>query len=193
MKSEDDKENIVNDEALNDAISDPSREKSIQTLREWASKGSYESACVLAEWYSIGVGVDIDLRIAEKWWERAAQINQLDGQYLLARFLLANDKTEEARGAFLKSATLGHIPSTSFLGMMYASGKGGERNTELGESMLLHAYRSGNIPAGGFLGKVLLRNGAIFRKIYGLGLLTKAFFVTVFIAYKEGGASSRLY
>jgi len=100
-----------------------------------AEKGDVESQYNLANMYTTGVGVDIDPKQANIWYERAASQGYVKAEYKLGLiYYEGNGVKQNHKTAFkwFKSAAENGYPAAQYyLGKMYGAGQGTSRDYNL--------------------------------------------------------------
>jgi TPR repeat protein len=88
--------------------------KALATVTSIAESGNTAAMAHLGRWYRHGTGVDIDLSIAEKWYQKAADLKDGKGHNGLGR-LCFNSNPAQAEAHFYKAVELGELTGYSHL------------------------------------------------------------------------------
>ena len=133
-------------------------------LLEKAKSGNVEAQMEVAKSYRYGKKVGTNIGQSVYWYEKAAEQNNVDAMLTLAGMYnfglqgIKEDHSEAVRW-WLKAASLGSVPATSFLGSAYFYGKGvavdqakgiefwtkaAEKNQYVAQCNLADAYFEGN-------------------------------------------------
>ena len=158
-----------------------------------ANNGSVMSMIYMAEACSLGNGTKIDLPEAEKWYRRAANTGSLLAYYSLGRLYFKLQRYDEAREAFSAAAAKDYTPAVHFLGRMYASGKGGEKDLVKAQQLLEHASKNGSVLAKGVLAYLFTHGHLGPRKwLRGMWLYLGVWVDLFVVVATEGRTSDRL-
>jgi hypothetical protein len=162
-------------------------------LKALAESGSIMSMVYLGDAYKLGKGTKIDLSRAEEWYRRAADKGSLLGSYSLGRLYFRLKRYVEAKNAFSVAAARDYIPAVHFLGRMYASGKGVEKDSVKAEQLLERASKNGSVLAKGVLA-YLLTHGHLspLRFLRGMWLYLGMWVDLFIVVCTEGRTSDRL-
>ena len=88
--------------------------KALATVTAIAESGNTAAMAHLGRWYRHGTGVDIDLSIAEKWYQKAADLNDGKGHNGLGRLCFKSNPAQ-AEAHFYKAVELGELTGYSHL------------------------------------------------------------------------------
>jgi TPR repeat protein len=88
--------------------------KALATVTAIADSGNTAAMAHLGRWYRHGTGVDIDLDIAEKWYQKAADLKDGKGHNGLGRLCFKSNPTQ-AEAHFYKAVELGEFTGYSHL------------------------------------------------------------------------------
>ena len=140
-------------------------EKALPLLNNAAKQKNSMANVVLGLMYKNGKGVKQNPKEAYKYFLKAAQLNDADGQFNLANmyeFGLGIDKDEkEAKNWYQQSATQGYADAQLRLGLIYKYGQGIEQNYKLAKKWFLAAALQGDPDAQFMLGLAFLNGQGV--------------------------------
>ena len=158
-----------------------------------AERGSPTSMVHLGDAYRYGLGTNINLVEAEKWYRKAANRDSVFGHYDLAALYLASDRILEAKKEAEFAAAKGYPPALNMLGRMYLSGIGAERDFEKARTYLERACSSGHIPGEAALARLLMkRHWNLLTRLIGVLMMIHAQITLWGVLFSEGLSSERL-
>ena len=136
----------------------------LQQLTSAANDGDEVAMSFLAEIYEKGINVDADVRMASKWYKKAAELNYPPAQYNYS-ILLGKGKHSQVDlpQAFFwaeKSAKQHYAPAQFLLAIYYAQGSGVEANNLLAQQWYHKAASQDHVAAQYNLGIMLLKDSA---------------------------------
>lgn len=132
--------------------------EAVKWLRKAAEQGHQEAQAELGHSYEFGVGVEIDLKEAEKWYhmsqEEAPVANKKTKSTPSALYKKGREyyKTQDYTNAFLcfeQAAEQGHADAQYFLALCYQDGTGVEKNKKMMWKWYYAASDNGNMIARG--------------------------------------------
>lgn len=96
---------------------------------QWCAQQGHSASCVnVGITYEDGVGGDVDLAQAERWYRQAADAGNASGKYHLGVLLYRLDKSDEAVRLLREAASEGRVPAEIWLGVAKEEGVGCERD-----------------------------------------------------------------
>lgn len=97
--------------AVDEALAQQMAKSVIEKVRTFAEAGDSESQFLMAACYHQGLGIDLDLDEAEKWYERAVQQKNINAYnnyaVLLTRNIGVKQDLDKARRLYAKGAAMG--------------------------------------------------------------------------------------
>jgi len=117
-------------------------------LREFsalAEKGHAQAWVYLGWMHKNGLGVAKSYSDAEKCYNAAASLGNIEAIYHLARLYKENGFAEKAFDNFLIASIRGHLPSSYWTGVAYLNGSGVEKDTEKAKLYLKSASDQGHV------------------------------------------------
>ncbi|NMP31975.1 sel1 repeat family protein [Thalassotalea sp. M1531] len=123
-----------------------------------AKRGHAESTATLAEFYYHGFGITKNLKLAHKYYKKAAKLGVVRSQYKLALLYLNNDHFGDLEQGvkYLKRAAYNDHPNAPYLlGAIYYSDRFGEHDKLEADKWLAQAYRGGHKDMPAFIGHIL--------------------------------------
>lgn len=115
--------------------------------RMLAEQGHAESQMFVGWMHLSGLGVASDEAQAAEWFEKAAALGSIEGQFYYARYLTKIGRDKEAYPLYRRAAESGHLPSIFWVGYSFARGQGVDLNIDSGYRYLLRAARRGHVHA----------------------------------------------
>jgi len=94
-----------------------------------------------------GLGIRQDEAQAMKWFERAAALGSVQGQFYYGRYLTRIGRHDEACKLYRSAAKAGHLPSIFWAGYVLARGQGVAQNLKEAYWYLLQAAKRGHVHA----------------------------------------------
>ncbi|MCZ4339312.1 tetratricopeptide repeat protein [Shewanella colwelliana] len=116
--------------------------KEYKTLSRY---GHSDAMYTLAEMYRVGYGANIDMRLATKWYRRAARLGNPFAQYKAAIIYLQDTEEQDVEKAmrYLRSANRADLSEAAhLLGMLYLEGDLVEKDAEKSKEYLTKAYEA---------------------------------------------------
>lgn len=170
---------------------DPST--AIAKFESMAQRGSPTSMLYIGYLYRAGIGRAVDLKEAERWYGKAADLGSIRAYYSLGTLYLNLKRPQEAKDVLAIAAAKDYGPALNRLGRMYVVGTGVEKNLERARQYLERASAAGNVFGRAGLSLLLLRHRfGMMSKLRGLFLYFTTYFVLVRTICTEGFSSDRL-
>jgi uncharacterized protein len=94
-----------------------------------------------------GLGIRQDEAQAMQWFERAAALGSVQGQFYYGRYLTRIGRLDEACTLYRSAAKAGHLPSIFWVGYALARGQGVDRDVKEAYWYLLQAAKRGHVHA----------------------------------------------
>ncbi len=148
----------------------------LKTLKPLAEAGNADAEYDLGTMYSDGHGVPRDPRLAQTWWEKAANQGQADAQFSLGFMLLhGSGEGDNAVAAdpsaglpwIEKAAAQGHASAEYFLGYLYWSGTSVPFDPQKALQYTLQAAEQGRADAEYQAGMILASQRGVQNAIEG--------------------------
>ncbi len=119
--------------------------ESFRLMKASANQGYAKAQCQLAGCYDYGLnGITKNHEEAMKWWRKAAEQDDPDGQCNVGKDYFETNNYDEAFKWFKKSAEQGFSDGQLFLGMCYFMGFGVEQDKTRGYDLVKRAAEQGN-------------------------------------------------
>ena len=119
--------------------------ESLRLVKESANQGFAKAQSQLAGVYDFGLmGISKDHEEAMKWFWKAAEQGDADGQHNVGLEFFGNGDYNEAFKWFEKSAAQGNAGALLFLGVCYLEGKGVKQNESIGYDYIKQSAELGN-------------------------------------------------
>lgn len=111
-------------------------------LREKAEAGDVESLVLLAQYYGLGAGDNLEL--AEGYARQGAKQNSPEALLVLGKLQEMEDETKKAAATYRKAAKLGNTEAMVLLSHLYEEGDGVPQNQKKADEYLREAAGKGN-------------------------------------------------
>ena len=120
-------------------------QKSFNLLMESAQQGHADAQCGVAACYDYGENdIAIDHEEAIKWWRKAAEQGNAQGQWNVGAYYFDNRDFAQAVQWFEKAAEQGHTMAKVNLGMCYFLGQGVSQDKQKGYDLIKQAAEQGD-------------------------------------------------
>lgn len=121
----------------------------------------------LGQMLHTGIGTEKDDRAAESYWERAAQLGNVNAQYALGKLWLENETgdTKKAVAWLEKAAEAEHASAQYALAKLYMAGEAVTKDIAMSIELLTKAAKQGHDYAAYQLGKHFLQGDEIEKNI----------------------------
>ncbi|MDR8525780.1 tetratricopeptide repeat protein [Shewanella fidelis] len=119
--------------------------KNFQEYKTLSRYGHSDAMYTLAEMYRLGYGTEIDMRLATKWYRRAAKYDNPFAEYKAAIIYLQPGEEQDIEKAmkYLRNANRSDLPQAAhLLGMLYLEGELIEADIEKAKSYLTKSYEA---------------------------------------------------
>lgn len=167
-------------------FNDEEYEKAFQLYKRLADKGSVDSQVFVGWMYQNGLGVKKDVNIAFSWYEKAANLGSAEGQFYVAKSYAIQNKFNETKEWYYKSAEKNYSPALFRLGWIYDTGRGVKADKEKALSYYKHATELGHVFAQKELAILLVKgHSGLLMRFYGIFLLLKSIVSGVLVAAKD--------
>lgn len=120
-------------------------EKNFQEYKTLSRYGHSDAMYTLAEMYRLGYGTEVDMRLATKWYRRAAKYNNPFAEYKAAIIYLQDGEHQDVDKAmrYLRSANRSDLAEAAhLLGMLYLEGDIVEKDIAKAKSYLSKSYEA---------------------------------------------------
>ena len=119
--------------------------EAMRDLEILSSRGSAMSMHYMAEAYRTGIGARMDVREAERWYERAVEAGLVRSSHRLGVLYRQNHEYRKAVEAFGIGVKNGFPPSMNILGQMFLQGQGVESDTRQARELWTRAAADGHL------------------------------------------------
>lgn len=152
-----------------------------------AEDGDLHCQTMIGWMYHEGLGTELNLEEAEKWFKAAANLGSKEASFYCGKSALRTRKYEEALNWFSKSAAQEYGPALFWLGKMQIRGLALEKDFEKGIGYLNRAAVTGNFPARRELA-ILMLTGKLgpLRILQGLAMFPYSIFAALATGCREG-------
>ncbi|GIU25042.1 hypothetical protein TUM4433_09330 [Shewanella schlegeliana] len=122
-------------------------ERNFKEYKTLSRYGHSDAMYTLAEMYRIGYGIDVDRRLATKWYRRAAKYDNPFAEYKAAIIYLQEGKYQHVDKAmrYLRDANRSNLnEATHLLGLLHWEGELIPRDLEKAKAYLMKSYEAGH-------------------------------------------------
>ena len=158
-----------------------------EALAQYRNYANHPRAQLMVGWiYHHGLGVQVDVEEARRWYLLAAGQDSIEAQFYLGVLSMKKGEYETGRDLYQRAASQGYMPACYRLAWLYESGNGTPIDKEKAFNLFLQTAKQGHLPSQMIVAKKILRGyrGQLQRPI-GLFLVLKTYLQTILVGIRD--------